>query len=219
MECGADLEGVYLRTDRVRDDKGPELARVMDRGVDVFEVEPSVLDAIADTETPQGILAVARVEALTLDALSGASRVVVLDAVQDPGNAGAVVRTAVAAGFDAVVAATGTADLLSPKAIRSSAGTVFALDVVRRVEMATTLDHLCAAGHTVAVTAMGGEDVTTMVNFDEKMTLVLGSESAGVSAEAIARADHVWSVPMATPVESLNVAVSAGIVMYAMRQR
>lgn len=214
-----DLEGVYLRTDRVGDDKGPQLAQAIDRGLEVFEVEPSVLDAIADTDTPQGILAVARVESPTLDALSEASRVVVLDAVQDPGNAGAVVRTAAAAGFDAVVAASGTADLWSPKAIRSSAGTVFSLEVVRRVEIAEALDHLCAGGHTVAVTAMDGEDVTTKVDFDEKMTLVLGSESAGVSAEAMARADHVWSVPMATPVESLNVAVSAGIVMYAMRQR
>ena len=115
------------------------------------------------------------------------------------------------------VAGTGTADLWSPRAVRASAGTVFALDVVRRVEPVDALRSLGAAGHArVATSADAAHDIDDLESLPQ-MTLVLGSEAHGVSAEALAEVDQAVAVPMAPPVESLNVAVTAGIVMYRMR--
>lgn len=214
LECDVVLEAVFARPDRM--DAVTDL--VGDRG-EVFEVESEVLDRLADAETPQGVLAVVERHDASVDELADLARVVVIDRVQDPGNAGAIVRTAAAAGFDAVVAGTGTADLWSPRAVRASAGTVFALSVARRIDPAAALRVFGAAGHCrVATAADAALDIDDLFRHDA-MTLVLGSEAHGVSPEALAEVDVEVAVPMAPPVESLNVAVTAGVVMYRMRGR
>ena len=212
IECDVGVVEVFARPDqaaRVEDIVGPNVM--------VHLVEAEVLDRLADSETPQGVLAIVERNDLGIDDLLDAARVVVLDRVQDPGNAGAVVRTAAAAGFDAVVAGTGTADLWSPRAVRASAGTVFALDVVRRVDPADALAALGAAGHVRVSTSADAPIDIDELERAESMTLVLGSEAHGVSEAALAEVDLEVAVPMAAPVESLNVAVTSGIVMYRMR--
>ena len=212
LECDVALEAVFARPDRYA-----AVAEMVGERADVFEVESEVLDRLADAETPQGVLAVVERHDAGIDEITDLARVVVIDRVQDPGNAGAIVRTAVAAGFDAVVAGTGTADLWSPRAVRASAGTIFALDVVRRIEPAEALRVLGSAGHRrVATSADAPIDIDELER-RELMTLVLGSEAHGVSDDALDEVDVEIAVPMAAPVESLNVAVTAGIVMYRMR--
>ncbi len=212
LDCDADVECVFVRPDRL-----DAVSELVGETAEVVEVDPRALDRLADSDTPQGVLATIRRVDRSIDDIAERSRVVVIDRVQDPGNAGAIVRTAAAAGFDAVVAGTGTADLWSPRAVRASAGTVFALDVVRRIEPVDALRALGSAGHTrIATAADAAIDVDGLGQAD-KMTLVLGSEAHGVSAESLSEVDQQISVPMAPPVESLNVAVTAGIVMYRMR--
>lgn len=210
--CGVRVVEAYARPDRIE-----EARRLLGDGVAVDEVEGSVLDRLADTDSPQGVMIVAERTEARIEEVGEHRRVVLLDGIQDPGNAGAVVRTAVAAGFGAVVAGTGTADLWSPKAVRASAGTIVALDVVRRVDTATALAELGAAGHQrVGAVAAGSIDVDAL-SLAPRMTLVLGSEGHGLSIAALAAIDLEVSVPMAAPVESLNVAVTAGILTYRMR--
>ena len=161
-----------------------------------FEVEKEVLDRIADSGSPQGILAVATVKETDVDSLAQCRRVVVVDAVQDPGNLGAIARTAAAAGFDAIATSKGTADLWSSKAIRASAGASFALQSLRNFDLVSGLDALPLSEH---------------------MALVMGSEAHGLSEVVANRANALVSVPMKPSVESLNVAVAAGLLMYRMR--
>ncbi|MDG2112795.1 MAG: TrmH family RNA methyltransferase, partial [Actinomycetota bacterium] len=142
IDCDAVVEAVFARPDRYA-----EVVEITGPEVEVLEVDSDILDRLADSETPQGVLAVVERVDLDVDDVVDRNRVVVIDRVQDPGNAGAIVRTAAAAGFDAVVAGTGTADLWSPRAVRASAGTVFALDVVRRVGVAAALATSGSAGH------------------------------------------------------------------------
>jgi len=201
----------------VRPDRLETVGELVGGAAELIEIDPQALDRLADSETPQGVLAVVRRADRPIDDVLGCERVGVIDRVQDPGNAGAIVRTAAAAGFDAVVAGSGTADLWSPRAVRASAGTVFALDVVRKVEPVDALRRLGTAGHTrVATSADAAHGIDDLESLPQ-MTLVLGSEAHGVSAEALAEVDQAVAVPMAPPVESLNVAVTAGIVMYRMR--
>lgn len=212
IDCAAVVEAVFARPDRYA-----EVVEIAGTGVEVFEVEAEILDRLADSETPQGVLAVAERVDLAVDEVVDLARIVVIDGVQDPGNAGAIVRTAAAAGFDAVIAGVGTADLWSPRSVRASAGTVFALDVVRRVDVAQALATLGEAGHRRVATSADAQIDVDLLETAPLMTLVLGSEAHGVSEAALAEIDVEIAVPMAAPVESLNVAVTAGIVMYRMR--
>ena len=174
---------------------------------------------MADSGTPQGLLAVAAINEAEIKSIAELRRVVVVDSVQDPGNLGAIVRTAVAAEFDAIVVSKGTTDLWSPKAIRASAGTLFALQSSRNLDLSFGLDALLAAGHFVVATdAKGGTDLDSL-RLSERMTLILGSEASGLSESAVSRAHAFVTVPMGSFVESLNVAVAGGLLMYRMQSR
>ena len=213
FEIGVDLQEVFYRPDQEQISVSVEAA-----DANFYEVDAETLDEIADSSSPQGVLAIAKVEETAVDDIAAMQRVVVIDSVQDPGNVGAIVRTAAAAQFDAVITAPGTADLWSPRAIRASAGTLFALNVARRVDLGSTLDLLREAGHVIFATDSDGSVSINDIDVAERMTLMLGSEAHGVSKAVGARTDAMIRVPMGPFVESLNVAVAAGIVMYKMQQ-
>ena len=212
LDIGAELEELFYRSDQSR------IADTFrEKGVLAHEVESDVLDHIADSGSPQGLLAVAKVDDSALPSIAKCRRIVVVDSVQDPGNVGAIVRTAVAAGFEAIVTSSGTADLLSPRSIRASAGTIFGLQSARNMDLGSVLDSLLAAGHFVVATNSQGEQDFRSLEVTDQMTLVLGSEAHGVSDSTLERASALVTIPMGLHVESLNVSVAAGLVMYRMQ--
>ena len=213
IDLGAELKEVFFRPDQ-----NQILDSLKSLEIDFYEVDPQVLDDIADRASPQGVLAVARARETAIESIAEMHRVVVIDSVQDPGNLGAIVRTAAAAGFDAVVTGPGTADLWSTRAIRASAGTLFALHMAKRVDLESSLDLLRVAGHSVLATDVRGETSVYQVEIEKRMTLVVGSEAHGLSETIIDRTDAIIRVPMGPLVESLNVAVATGIVMYRMQE-
>ena len=182
----------------------------------VCQVEAAVLDPLADAMNPQGVLAIARFEDVPLADAATADRVVVLEAVRDPGNAGAVVRSAVAAGFGAVIATEGTTDLWSPKALRGAAGLTFGPMVCRGHSTAEVLASLGHAGHVRVRAALDGEVAPDDLPQHPRMALVVGNEAHGPSAAAVQGTDLAAAIPMQHPVDSLNVAVAAAVLMYAM---
>ena len=175
------------------------------------------MDDIAESGSPQGVLARASIPEVEVHDIAQQPRVVVVDSVQDPGNIGAIVRTAAAAQFDAVVATKGSADLWSPRAIRASAGTIFALDVLGNAEMSSVLDLLLGNGHTIVAAGVDGPSELKQLRHTERMTLVVGSEAHGLTAVASQTASSYVRIPMGPNVESLNVAVAAGLIMYQMQ--
>jgi TrmH family RNA methyltransferase len=171
----------------------------------------------AETETPQGVLAIGVVPKPTLADLAPADRLrlVVLDAIQDPGNAGTIVRTAAALGATATFSLPGTVDLWNAKVVRSGMGAHF--------------HHPCLNGtwddletfrreHSVTVWAAdaNGESIETLVP-PSRLALVVGNEGGGLSSLSRTRADHLVALPIAASTESLNVAVAAGILLYELR--
>ena len=182
------------------------------------EVSEKDFLSAADTEHPQGILAVAEVPSQTIASLQlgSAARILVLDAIQDPGNVGTLVRTAAAMGVAAVVALPGTADLWNAKVVRSAAGAHFRLPLVH-----SSVDELLAflADNQVILwgTAADGEPIGT-TGAPPRLAIAVGNEGAGLSDRIRTAAAHMISLPMAGGVESLNVAVAAGITLYALRQ-
>ena len=167
---------------------------------------------LTQVETPQGALAVAKASWRSFDEAREAARrsgwpLIVLDRVQDPGNAGSIVRTAAGAGAPAVVALPGTADLLSPKAIRGSAGNVFRLAVAR-----AGWDDL--AGLRLIGAASSGGRMPAEVDWRSAEALVLGSEAHGLSRGEV----ELVTIPVAGGVESLNVAAAAAVLLFEIRE-
>jgi RNA methyltransferase, TrmH family len=181
--------------------------------LDVRTVEDDELAALSDTETPQGVLLVAEEPRTVLSDLRP-GRWLVLDAVQDPGNAGTLVRAAAAFGVDGLVALDGTVDLWGPKAVRASAGLVFRVPVVR-ADVRTLVDRCRSEGMEILIAHASGEDVAGL-GAVERIALAVGNEGAGVRDELVRAAGRRVSVPMRESVESLNVGVAGSILLYAL---
>ena len=187
------------------------------RGVPVLEVTDAEFDSAADTDHPQGLLAIARQPQRTLDALAlGApARLLVLDAIQDPGNVCVLIRTAAALGSTAVVALPGTVDVWNAKVVRSAAGTHFRFAAVEAT-VAALHDYLERNGVALWGTDASGSPIDTL-DAPDRLALAVGNEGAGLSDALRARCSTVVSLPMSPDVESYNVAVAAGITLFALR--
>lgn len=179
----------------------------------VAGVDDGELDRLSDTRHPQGVLLVCEQPEADLDALPRHGRCLVLDAVQDPGNAGTLVRAAVAFGLDAVVALDGTVDLWSPKAVRASAGMIFRIAVVHAT-VEELVARLNAADVPVYVADAGGEQAGEGTG--EAFALVVGNEGEGVREELRGVAVRRVAVGMPGPAESLNVAMAGAILLHSL---
>jgi TrmH family RNA methyltransferase len=188
----------------------PRLASWADRS---YEVDERVLAAAAQTETPAGVLAVARRTQPPALAVHAHDRFgLILDRLADPGNAGTILRTADAAGVDYVVALPGTVDLFSPKVARAGMGAHFRLPLYPGVpwpELAEALPDMTL----VAIDA-GGEQLISRFVWPERTALIVGSEAHGLSPEASRHVAHRVRIPMKAGVESLNASVAASIAVY-----
>ena len=184
--------------------------------VQVLVVSQDVFHKLSMTETTQGILAVVKI--VKQDSLPHSGRFIVLDAVQDPGNLGTIVRTADAAGFDAVVLGTGTVDLYNDKVLRSMQGSHFHIQVFQ-ADLKGYLPMLKDKGVQVAVTALhrDSKDYTILQEATD-VAIVVGNEGQGVSDDVIDLADVVVTIPMLGKAESLNVAIASALLMYKTKE-
>ena len=184
--------------------------------VQVLVVSQDVFHKLSMTETTQGILAV--VEIVKQEILPHKGRFIVLDAVQDPGNLGTIVRTADAAGFDAVVLGTGTVDLYNDKVLRSMQGSHFHIPVFQ-ANLQEYLPILKEKGVQVAVTALhrNSKDYSVLQGATD-VAIVVGNEGQGVSDDVIDLADVVVTIPMFGKAESLNVSIASALLMYKTKE-
>ncbi|MCU0304985.1 MAG: RNA methyltransferase [Thermoanaerobaculales bacterium] len=182
---------------------------------EVFTVDSAVLDEIAPTRHPQGVLAV--VADPRLPPWPGREGVALwLDTVQDPGNLGAIVRSSAALGARAVLLSPGCADPFHPAAVRGSAGAVFRLPLTRDVTAARVAERMSESGGEVWAAGPGGTPVDRW-RPSPPLVLLLGAEGAGLSPEALAVATGEVTIPLDREVESLNVAVAAGVLLERLR--
>jgi RNA methyltransferase, TrmH family len=203
-------------------DTAPDLvAAARAAGTPVTLVTEPVLAAMAETVTPQGVLGVAPLLDVPLaTALAGRPRLVaVLDAVQDPGNAGTVLRTADAAGADAVVLTAGSVDPHNGKCVRATAGSLWHLPVVSGPPLADVATALRAAGvRLLATTGRGDDDLDDLADRGElagPTAWLFGSEASGLSDSALVLADRTVRIPLHGRAESLNLATAAAVCLYA----
>jgi len=199
--------------DELSDD--PVVAQALEAGVPVHIVSWQIVKAISDSVTPQGMIAVCDSPLKTLnDIVLSSGLAVVLAGVGDPGNVGTLIRTAAAAGADAVVLTEGSADPLNPKTARASAAALFGATLVADVSLAETERKLTELGYRL----VGTDSEAPVSLYDEDLSgpvaLVLGNESWGLPEDQVGLLATMVSIPMPGPVESLNVATAGSVVVF-----
>jgi TrmH family RNA methyltransferase len=190
-------------------------------GVPVRLVDDGILASLSEVETSQGILALARRPAFDEERIfAGTPLVLVAVGIQDPGNLGALLRSAEAAGATGAYLTDGAADPFSWKALRGSMGSAFRLPHRRRMTTADALSRLQARGVGVIAADPGAELPYYQADLRRPVALLLGPEGSGLSPAVMAHAALSVAIPMSPGVESLNVGVAAGVLLFeAARQR
>jgi len=219
------LNAAFVDGDAIAGGSSTTLIDLIDRieatGTDVFVVDSAVIERVSSTSSPQPVMAIARGQAAPIDELGADVNFVLLAVdVNDPGNLGTLIRSAVASGADAVVVAGQSVDVFNPKTVRSTAGALFRVPVYVSKDASTAV----AALHDRGITCVGTSGRAAMAcdaaDLTKRLAIVMGSEAHGLSAEVEALMDELVLIPMPGPVESLNVAMAAAILCYeTQRQR
>lgn len=191
-------------------------------GINLVPVKDQLLALLADTETPQGVLAVVEQFHWTWDDVLGRTSIpflLIIDQLRDPGNLGTIIRTAEAAGVSGVVVLKGTVDLYNAKVLRATMGSIFRLPVLTEVEPAQ-ICWLREQGIKLVVSDLETEHLYDQADYTQPLAIVVGNEAHGCQSELCQIADQIVKIPLAGQVESLNVGVATGILLYEVaRQR
>ncbi len=180
-------------------------------------VSDHVLDTMADTVTPQGVVAVCRQFPISIETLlAGSPRLLaILEEVRDPGNAGTIIRAADAAGADGVILTGRSVDAYNPKVVRATTGSIFHLPIAQGVVLATALDAVRAAGVRILAADVKGDDLPTLRDeLAQPTAWLFGNEARGLSDESLELADRIVKVPIYGHAESMNLATAASVCLY-----
>jgi len=217
------VEGFHLVEEAIKADvaremivsEGIELPPHLDYGaILITTVTTEIFRELSDTETPQGVLAVC--EAPKKEVQPEGKQFLFIDAVQDPGNLGTMIRTADAAGMDGVIVGHGSVDIYNPKVIRSGQGSHFHLPVVRG-SLKDWMEKLSADNIPTYGTSLENGHIYTEISPSESFALLVGNEGSGVNQELLQMTAKNLYIPIYGKSESLNVAVAAGILLYYLK--
>ena len=178
-------------------------------------VADSVFDAMAETVTPQGVLAIVKMPEYSLeDMLENAGTLILLENLRDPGNLGTIIRTAEAAGVSGVILSKESVDIYNPKVIRSTMGAVYRVPFLYVEDFTGLLQELRAKEVRLLAAHLKGEKTFDKSDYNGKVGILIGNEANGLSEAAAELANEKVLIPMAGNVESLNAAVAAALLMY-----
>ncbi len=199
------------------------LIRRADNDGKAFIVADNVMKRIADTETPQGILATVKIYESRLDDILGNDSqnplILILETIQDPGNMGTIIRSAEGAGVTGLLVSYDSVDIYSPKVIRSTMGSIFRKKVVVSYDLMRDIKYLKSKGIDIYGMHLKGVSMYK-ADLTGPIALLIGNEGSGLSEDVSNAADKLIKIPMKGELESLNAASSATIISYeAMRQR
>jgi TrmH family RNA methyltransferase len=218
LRSGLKVRGALVAPQLVAAPRGLALRQSLEKsGVEIAEVPENDFRSAAETESPQGVIAIGEIPARSLDTLDvgPVCRFLLLDGVQDPGNVGTILRTAAALGATATIALPGTVDLWNAKVIRSSMGAQFAHPSFH-ADLDETLAFLERSRIELWAADAGGVPLAREAA-SPRLAIAVGNEGAGLSSKIQEKARKTIALPVSAGVDSLNVAVAAGIILYELR--
>ena len=208
------LQRVYVSEHYAGEASGQAL--LADLGIDYEVVSDTVFSHVSDTSTPQGILAVVRMPEYTFAQLlrGRATRLLVLEDIQDPGNLGTMFRTGEGAGLSGVIMTKNTVDLFAPKTVRATMGSIYRVPFFVTDDLGATLAMLHTEGVRTYAAHLRGEKYYDELDLTGGCAFLIGNEGNGLTKETADLADTYLKIPMEGRLESLNAAMAAGILMY-----
>jgi len=218
------VEGFHLVEEAIKND-APILHLLLSEEIDLpssfspgsFEltyISKEVSRELSETETTQGIYAIIEFSYMRVD-FTKVSKLLLIDEVQDPGNVGTMIRTADAAGYDAVILGTGTSDLYNSKTIRSTQGSLFHMPILRG-DLIEMISELKEQGISIYGTSLQNAKPFNEVKTSNRFALIVGNEGKGVNSNLLSLSDENLYIPIYGKAESLNVGIAAGILMYSL---
>ncbi len=222
LSAGLSVEEAWVAVEKA--ERGPlrQLTRELEaRAIPMTYVTEHVFESFSELESPQGILLVVRRPVIHWDELlTRESFMLVACEIQDPGNLGSLVRSAEAFGVTAVLTSEGSAFPFSPKVIRSSSGAVLRLPIYENQDVPWMLEQLKRQNYRMLAAVGGKNQDFRSVGYGGKLALWVGNEGRGLPDSVLAVTDQKIAIPLAPPVDSLNVAMAASIILCeAARQR
>ena len=191
-------------------------------GISYTEVSDAAFKAMAETQTPQGVLAVVRMKPWEEQEIYGNPHalLVILENLQDPGNLGTILRAGEGAGVTGVIMSRETVDIYNPKVIRSTMGSIYRVPFLISEDLSAVMEQCHAHGIKTCAAHLRGTMDYDRADYREKSAFLIGNEAAGLSDALSGQADTLVKIPMLGKVESLNAAVAASVLLYeAARQR
>ncbi|MER3429224.1 MAG: hypothetical protein C4334_14255 [Pyrinomonas sp.] len=228
IRSGLDIEELLIADSLSDDPKVKLIAEALgSKAQRLCLLSDELLASVSNTKTPQGIILLARRPATDrasfehrLVARAETPFLIILHKINNPSNAGAILRTSEAAGATGVIATSGTTDLFSAKALRGAMGSAFRLPIWTGMMLPEAIEWCAKRQIRTFATHLGAEKSYTEINWRTPFAVVFGAEASGLKSDEVCIADETVKIPMHPPVESLNVAVAAGIILYeAVRQR
>ena len=228
IRSGIAVESCLYNIGFAETERKADLLRLAEHaGASLAELSTRLLGSIAETKNSQGIILICKRPSTSnrlfkIDSESDSKRMplyVLLSEVNDPSNVGAVVRTAEAAGAAGVLISENSADGFSPRALRASMGSAFRLPVWEDVPIESTIKSARTEGFQIAATARDGDASYLDIDWKQPLLVIFGSEGHGLSREILDYADMMVNIPIVESVESLNLAVSVGVILFEARRQ
>ena len=176
-------------------------------------VRDSILSALSDTVSPQGLIAICHKKQQP-DILATGTKFLLCENLNDPGNIGTLIRTAAAAGIDGIILTQGSGDIYNPKVIRASAGAVLRMDFVENAQLEDVVEKLTARNIPIYAAHPRGQNTPYQLDLTDKFCLLVGNETHGISPQAAALATQLVTLPMVNKTESLNASVAGSLLLY-----
>lgn len=209
------VEGEHLVLEAIRKNLIVEIIACEDYPInymgDIYYVTYDILKKISKVETPQKVMAVVRKKELSIIG----NKVLLLDRIQDPGNLGTIIRSAVAFNVDTIILSNDSVDLYNEKVIRSTEGMLFNINIIRK-DLKTFIPKLKEDNYKIVATRLTNGIKIKDYIFPKRIAIVMGNEGKGISSEVLSLCDDFIYIPMNEECESLNVGVATSIILYEM---
>ena len=220
IECNAKIDYVFINEDFEKKTEHVQFLEILkSKNINTYKTTNKIFNELVDTESTQGILAVVKFNQRSIEEnLKDEHRfVLILDRIQDPGNMGTIIRTADAAGVDAIIALKGCVDIYNPKVIRSTMGSIFDMNIIHATqEEAVRL--LKLKNFDIVSSYLNTNNYYDKVEYNYKTALVIGNEANGINDELVSKSDVLVKIPIYGKAESLNAAISSAILMYEIKK-
>lgn len=220
IECKADLDYVFINEDFENKEEHKNFLSILKNNkIKIFKTTNKIFKELVDTENTQGILGVVKFKERKIDNNISCNDkfVLILDRIQDPGNMGTIIRTADAAGVDAIIALKGSVDIYNPKVIRSTMGSIFDMNIINCTQE-ECIKKLREEDFKIVSSYLNTDNYYHETKYENKIALVIGNEANGVNDDLIKESDILVKIPIYGNAESLNAAISSAILMYEIKK-